>query len=358
MTQQKTALITGIAGQDGAYLAKFLLDKGYKVHGLVRWDSFADPLDGLARLDALGLVDDAITLHTGDLTDANAVTTLIKTVRPDEIYNLAALSQVHVSFATPASTFDINTKGTLNVLEAIKILEFKTKIYQASSSEMFGQSPAPQNEETPFEPCSPYGVAKLAAYWLARTYRDAYGMFVANGILFNHESPLRGEDFVTRKITKAVAEFERGRSEPLTLGNLNSLRDWGDSEDYVEGMWLMLQQDTPDDYVLATGEARSVREFVERAFAQIGITLEWSSEGDQENAIDKKSGRVVVSIDPALYRPKEVKHLLGDAAKARFKLGWKAKTGFDGLVAKMVNADRALLQDKTRTDISWPKMAG
>jgi GDPmannose 4,6-dehydratase len=360
MTRKKTALITGIAGQDGAYLAKLLLGKGYNVHGLVRWDSFADPLDGLARLDALGLVDDAITLHTGDLTDANNITALIKAVQPDEIYNLAALSQVHVSFMTPASTFDINAKGTLYVLEAVKLLEMesRTRIYQASSSEMFGQSPAPQNETTPFEPCSPYGIAKLAAYWTARTYRDSYGLHVSNGILFNHESPLRGEDFVTRKISRAVAEFELGRTEPLTLGNLESLRDWGDSEDYVEGMWLMLQQDKPDDYVLATGEARSVRDFVERAFAQTGVTLEWRGEGDQENAIDKKSGKILVTIDTALYRPKEVKHLLGDAAKARFKLGWKPKTDFDGLVTKMVNADRALLRNKTAADLSWPKMAG
>lgn len=350
----KTALITGISGQDGAYLARFLLEKNYDVHGLVRWDSYADPLDGLARLDALGLVDDRITLHTGDLTDAQNITAIIKAIQPDEIYNLAALSQVHVSFQTPASTLDINTKGTLHILEAVKLLDLKTKIYQASSSEMFGSAPAPQNENTPFEPCSPYGVAKLAAYWLARTYRDAYGVFVANGILFNHESPLRGEDFVTRKISRAVCEFEQGRSEPLRLGNLDSLRDWGDSEDYVEGMWMMLQQDTPDDYVLATGEAHSVREFVERAFAQIGVTIAWQGSGEQETGINSKTGKVLVEIDASLFRPKEVKHLLGDASKARLKLGWEPRTGFDALVSKMVNADR---HNKT-SDTSWPRLVG
>lgn len=356
----KTAFITGIAGQDGAYLARFLLGKGYTVHGLIRWDSYADPLDGLARLDALGLVDERITLHTGDLTDMGNITALIKAIQPDEIYNLAALSQVHVSFQTPASTFDINTKGTLNVLEAVKLLEMRsrTKIYQASSSEMFGQSPAPQNEKTPFEPCSPYGVAKLAAYWLARTYRDAYGLFVANGILFNHESPLRGEDFVTRKITKAVAEIELGRTEPLMLGNLDSMRDWGSSEDYVEGMWLMLQHSKADDFVLATGEAKSVREFVTRAFAHIGIALDWQGEGDQEQAIHRKTGKVLVAVDPALYRPKEVKHLLGDASKAHLQLGWKPRTAFDDLVSQMVNADRALLRNKSTLEQSWPKLAG
>lgn len=357
----KTAFITGIAGQDGAYLARLLLEKSYKVHGLVRWDSYADPLDGLARLDALGLVDERIILHTGDLTDANAITSLIRDIKPDEIYNLAALSQVHVSFQTPSSTLDINAKGTLNILDAVRVLgmENAAKIYQASSSEMFGQSPAPQNEDTPFEPCSPYGVAKLAAYWLGRTYRDAYGLHVSNGILFNHESPLRGQDFVTRKISRAAAEFELGRSEPLMLGNLDSLRDWGDSEDYVEGMWLMLQQNTPGDYVLATGEAHSVRDFVERAFEQVGITLEWRGEGADETGVNRKTGETIIAVDAALFRPKEVKHLLGDAAKARFHLGWKPRVTFDALVAKMVNADRILLREAKRTDASsWPKLAG
>lgn len=360
MSHSKTAFITGIAGQDGAYLARFLLGKNYTVHGLVRWDSYADPLDGLARLDALGLVDDRITLHTGDLMDFGNIAGLIKAIRPDEIYNLAALSQVHVSFQTPSSTLDINGKGTLHVLESVKLLEMqdRTRIYQASSSEMFGHSPAPQNEQTRFDPCSPYGVAKISAHGLAKVYRKSYGLFASNGILFNHESPLRGEDFVTRKITKAVAEFELGRTEPLMLGNLESLRDWGSSEDYVEGMWMMLQHPTPDDFVLATGEAHSVREFAERAFAHIGIALDWRGEGDQEQAIHRKTGKVLVAVDPALYRPQDVHHLLGDATKARLQLGWKPRTTFDDLVSQMVNADRALLRGKAAPEFSWPKMAG
>ena len=352
----KTALITGIAGQDGAYLARLLVDKGYDVHGLVRWDSFPDPMEGLSRLDALGLVDDTITLHMGDITDANNINMVVKKVQPNEVYNLASLSQVHVSFDTPSSVLDINAKGTLNMLEALRVngIESRCRFYQASSSEMFGAAPAPQNEETNMEPCSPYGAAKLAAYHLARTYRQSYGMHVSNGILFNHESPLRGEDFVTRKITKAVTEIEAGSNTVLTLGNLDSLRDWGAAEDYVEGMWRMLQQDEPGDYVLATGEAHSVREFVERAFAQIGVTLKWEGQGIDEIATDIKSGRKVVQIDPALFRPLEVHHLLGDASKAKEKLGWAPKTTFDDLVGQMVNADRALLKkDKT----SW-KMAG
>lgn len=344
----RTAFITGIAGQDGAYLSRFLVDKGYEVHGLVRWDSYADPLDGMARLDALGLVSDAVSLHMGDVTDANNLNLLLKDVRPDEFYNLAGLSQVKVSFDTPASTLDINTKGTLNTLEAIRVcgLGDVTRVYQASSSEMFGCSPAPQNENTKMEPCSPYGAAKLAAYHLARTYREAYGLHISNGILFNHESPLRGEDFVTRKITKAVVEIEAGRSEPLRLGNLDSIRDWGSAEDYIEGMWMILQQNKADDYVLATGEAHSVREFVERAFAHIGVSLTWQGEGLDETGVDQKSGRTLVAIDPAFFRPAEVHHLLGDASKAKAKLGWKPKTTFDDLVSQMVNADRALLQSE------------
>jgi len=350
----KTAFITGIAGQDGAYLARFLLRKGYEVHGLVRWDSYADPLDGLQRLDALGLVSDDVTLHMGDITDANNLNLLIKAIQPDEIYNLAGLSQVRVSFDTPASTLDINTAGTLNVLDAVRVngLELKTRIYQASSSEMFGATRGPQNEDTKMEPCSPYGVAKLAAYHLARTYRQSYGMHVSNGILFNHESPLRGEDFVTRKITKAVAEIESGRTKPLVLGNLQSVRDWGDARDYIEGMWLMLQQDVSDDYVLATGKARSVKDFVERAFAHAGIVLEWSGVGVDEQAVDKKTGCVMVQVDPALFRPLDVHHLLGDASKAKSKLGWVPKTSFDELVSAMVNTDRAILCGSE--GLSWP----
>ncbi len=350
----KVAFITGIAGQDGAYLAELLVKKGYDVHGLVRWDSYADPLDGLGRLDALGLVDDHITLHTGDLTDAQAVTALIKKIKPTEIYNLAALSQVGVSFETPASTLDINTKGTLAVFEAVRLLELTdtVRIYQASSSEMFGSSAAPQSEDTPMHPCSPYGVAKLASYWLARTYRDSYSMHISNGILFNHESPQRGEDFVTRKITRAVAEIEMGRSMPLKLGNLDSIRDWGYAGDYVEGMWRMLQMPESDDYVLATGEAKTVRQFVTRAFEHIGVRLSWEGEGVQEIARDCLSGQVMVEVDEALFRPKEVNYLLGDATKARRELGWRPKFYFETLVSEMVNVDRTLQRRKNDGQVS------
>ena len=357
---QKTAFITGIAGQDGSYLAELLVNKGYCVHGLIRWDSYTDPLDGLARLDALGLVHDDIFLHKGDLTDAQSLTALIKKIQPDEIYNLAALSHVAVSFETPVSTLDINTKGTLAVLEAVRILDMHehVRIYQASSSEMFGSSPAPQNEDTPMHPCSPYGAAKLAAYWLAKTYRDSYDMHVSNGILFNHESPSRGEDFVTRKITKSVAAIEAGKESSFTLGNLDSVRDWGHARDYVEGMWRMLQQDSPDDYVLATGEAKTVREFATRAFSHIGISLDWKGRGVEEKAINRKTGKVLIEVDPALFRPKEVSYLLGDPSKARQKLGWTPKAYFDDLVSEMVNRDRELIrQDMQYTHMPWIQSA-
>lgn len=356
---KKTALITGIAGQDGGYLAEFLIRKGYRVHGLVRWDSYMDPADGLRRLEALGLTDAALTLHQGDVTDAQSVAALLKDIRPQEIYHLAAMSQVGVSFKTPAATLDINTKGTLALLEAIRLLDMEksVRMYQASSSEMFGSAPAPQDENTPFMPCSPYGVAKLAAYWLARTYREAYGMHVSNGILFNHESPARGEDFVTRKITKAVACIEAGSREVLKLGNLDSIRDWGHARDYVEGMWLMLQQPVPDDYVLATGQAYSVREFVERAFAQTGVSVVWQGTGIEETGREKRTGRLLVSVDASLFRPKDVNHLLGNARKAQDKLNWLPKYYFDDLVADMVNADRALLWREAGGDSVW-KMTG
>ena len=351
---KRTAFITGIAGQDGAYLARYLLGKGYDVHGLVRWDSYADPLDGLSRLDTLGLVSEKVQLHMGDVTDANNLTSLIKDIQPDEIYNLAGLSQVGVSFDTPSSTFDINAKGTLNILDAVRVLESDARIYQASSSEMFGSTPAPQNEETVMQPCSPYGVAKLAAFHLVKTYRESYGLHASNGILFNHESPLRGQDFVTRKITKGVVAIEAGANTPLTLGNLDALRDWGAAEDYVEGMSLMLQQEEPDDYVLATGEAHSVREFVECAFAQIGVSLEWDGEGIEERGMNAKTGQVCVQVSPQFFRPNEVDHLLGDASKAKAKLGWQPKITFDDLVSRMVNADRDALQREPKP---W-QMAG
>ena len=358
MAKTKTAFITGITGQDGALLARFLVDKGYSVHGLVRWDSYSDPLDGLARLDELGLVNDAVSLHMGDMNDAHNLSALIKKIKPDEIYNLAALSHVKVSFETPASAFDTNAKGALHLLEAVRVLglEKSVRIYQASSSEMFGNAPAPQNEDTPMNPCSPYGAAKLAAYHLARIYRESYGMFVANGILFNHESGLRGEDFVTRKITRAVAAIEAGAQQVLTLGNLSSLRDWGYARDYVRGMWIMLQQETAGDYVLASGQAHSVRDFTQRAFAHTGVKIEWRGEGAEETGVDAKTGRVLVTVDPALFRPSEVDYLQGDAAKARRELGWQPEFTFDDLIAEMVNEDRAKLRRKTG-ERAW-QMAG
>ena len=354
------AFITGVTGQDGAYLARFLLDKGYDVHGLVRWDSYADQDDGIRRLVSLGIKETDITLHAGDMIDAQCITALIKKIKPSEIYNLAALSQVGVSFQTPVSALDINTKGTLALLEAVRLLDMvgRVRLYQASSSEMFGSAPAPQNEETPMQPCSPYGVSKLAAYWLARTYRESYGIHVSNGILFNHESPQRGEDFVTRKITKAVAEIEAGRVEPLMLGNIDSVRDWGHSRDYIEGMWRMLQQDIADDYVLATGQAKTVRKFVERAFAHIGIKIKWQGRGIEEIGVCAKTGRVIVRIDEALFRPNEVDYLLGDASKALRQLGWKPRAKFDDLVSEMVNADRCFLADKNVQSIKPWQMVG
>lgn len=341
----KVALITGVAGQDGAYLSKFLLAKGYKIHGLLRWDSTLSPMESLERLDALGLVSDDIRLHMGDVTDANNITTIIKAAQPDEIYNLAALSHVGVSFETASSAMQINTQGVLNILEAVKVLDMqdRVRIYQASSSEMFGSAPAPQNEETKMEPCSPYGIAKLAAYWLARTYRDKDAMYVSNGILFNHESPLRGEDFVTRKIIRAVAAIEAKQQSDFLLGNLDSVRDWGHARDYVAGMWAMLQQDKPDDYVLATGHSLSVREFVTRAFAAIGVDLVWHGEGINEMGADAKTGQMYVRVDKSLFRPKEVNCLIGDASKARENLGWAPSIHVDEMIAEMLDAERRQL---------------
>ncbi len=338
MAHFKTAFITGITGQDGTYLAEFLLEKGYRVHGLVRWDC----VDGTKRLQDLELDDDRLALHFGDMNDANNLNYLIKIIAPDEIYNLAALSHVKVSFETPSSALDINAKGTLNLLDAIRILEMEktVRLYQASSSEMFGASPAPQNEETNMQPCSPYGVAKLAAYHLVKIYRESYGLHASNGILFNHESPLRGEDFVTRKITRAVTAIEAGEQKTLKLGNLDSVRDWGHARDYVAGMWMMLQQETADDYVLATGQSHTVREFVERAFAHIGTQIEWRGAELEEVGICSKSDKVLVSVDSAFFRPKEVHYLLGDARKAKELLGWAPKIHFDELVGDMINADR------------------
>ncbi|GJL85003.1 MAG: GDP-mannose 4,6-dehydratase [Micavibrio sp.] len=342
MTQRKRALITGITGQDGSLLAEFLLEKSYEVHGLVRWDS----VDTTQRIKKRSGSYQNLYLHFADMNDAQTITRLIKETRPDEIYNLAALTHVQVSFETPAAALETNALGTQYVLEAVRLLDMENdvRIYQASSSEMFGSIPAPQNEASPFAPCSPYAIAKLTAYWMARMYRDAYGLHVSNGILFNHESPVRGEDFVTRKITKAVAAIEAGQQDVLALGNLESVRDWGHARDYIEGIWLMLQQDAPDDYVLATGKAHSVREFTERAFAHIGVKLVWEGEGINEIGKDAKTGKVLVKVDPALFRPKDVNYLLGDAAKAQEKLGWSPRISFDDLVSEMVNADREALR--------------
>ena len=338
----KTALITGITGQDGAYLAEFLLAKGYRVHGIKRRSSSFNT----GRVDHLYVDpherDTTFAMHYGDLTDATNLIRLVQETEPDEIYNLAAQSHVQVSFETPEYTANADALGPLRLLEAMRILglEKTARFYQASTSELFGAADEfPQRETTPFRPRSPYSAAKLYAYWITVNYREAYGMHASNGILFNHESPVRGETFVTRKITRAVAAIEHGLQDCLYLGNLDAVRDWGHARDYVEGMWLMLQQDGPDDYVLATGEARSVREFVELAFSQIGRELAWRGEGTEEIGMDAVSGKVLVRIDQRYFRPTEVDRLLGDASKARRVLGWRHRTGFEELVQEMVMED-------------------
>jgi len=342
----KRALITGVTGQDGAYLSEFLLGKGYEVHGIKRRSSSFNT----ARVDHLfrdphqqGI---NFFLHYGDMTDATNLIRLIREVQPDEIYNLAAQSHVHVSFETPEYTANADGIGVLRLLEALRILniEKRVRFYQASTSELYGLAQeAPQRESTPFYPRSPYAVAKLYGYWITVNYREAYGIHASNGILFNHESPIRGETFVTRKISRAVAAIEAGQEQTLHLGNLDARRDWGHARDYVEGMWLMLQQDEPDDYVMATGESHSVREFVERAFARIGRTIEWSGAGADELGRDARTGDELVRVDPRYFRPTEVDFLIGDASKAHQRLGWKHRTTFEELVAEMVEADRALL---------------
>jgi GDPmannose 4,6-dehydratase len=336
---RRIALITGVTGQDGALLAAFLLDKGYEVHGLRLYAA----TDDTPRLKDL-LSNPNFKLHYGDMTDGGAIWRLLSEIKPDEIYNLAAQSHVKVSFEVPEATADINALGTLRLLEAIRGLKLETRFYQASSSEMFGNAPAPQNENTPFQPCSPYGAAKLYAYWITRNYRDAYGLHASNGILFNHESPLRGEEFVTRRIARAVAAIEAGTQDVLKIGNLSARRDWGHAADYVQGMWLMLQQDAPGDYVLATGKARSVKEFVTAAFALTGVNIVWTGKGVDEKGIDARSGRVLVSVDTDLYRPTELHELVGNAARSYEKLGWTAHTSFRDLVREMVNAERSLLK--------------
>ena len=345
------ALITGVTGQDGAYLAELLLAKGYVVHGIKRRSSsfnteridhlYADPHETGVRF----------FLHYGDMTDATNLIRLVQEARPTEIYNLAAQSHVQVSFETPEYTANADALGALRLLEAIRILgmEKSVRFYQASTSELYGNvAEVPQNERTPFMPRSPYAAAKLYAYWMTVNYREAYGMHASNGILFNHEGPTRGETFVTRKITRGVAAIALGLQDRLYLGNLDAKRDWGHARDYVEGMWMMLQQAQPDDYVLATEESHSVREFVELAFAEIGERIEWRGTGAEEQGISAKNGRILVQVDPRYFRPTEVFLLQGDATKAREKLGWRHKTGFADLVKEMVAADLEATQGETQ----------
>ena len=357
----KKALITGITGQDGSYLAEFLLEKGYEVHGLIRRSStfnteridhiYTDPHDLKSKL----------FLHYGDLNDGGQLSNLIYNIQPSEIYHLAAQSHVRVSFDMPEFTGDVTGIGTTRMLEAIRRSKIKTRFYQASSSEMFGDAPPPQNEETPFRPRSPYGAAKAYSHWMVRNYREGYGMFAVNGILFNHESPRRGETFVTRKITRALARIKYGIEDKLYLGNLEAKRDWGYAPDFVEAMWLMLQQDRPDDYVIATGETHSVREFVNLAFQHAGIEIEWRGSGPAEKGLinsfasnlqpptsNLSVGDVLIEIDSRYFRPLEVEFLQGDASKARRKLGWKPKIGFRDLVQMMVNADIKALEEMKR----------
>ena len=338
----KTALITGITGQDGAYLVEFLLNKGYIVHGIKRRSSSfnTERIDHLYKDPHERNVN--FFLHYGDLTDSTNLIRIIQETQPDEIYNLAAQSHVQVSFETPEYTANADAIGTLRLLEAIRILgmEKKTKFYQASTSELYGKVlEIPQKETTPFYPRSPYAAAKVYAYWVTVNYREAYDMFACNGILFNHESPIRGETFVTRKITMAAARIKKGTLDKLYLGNMDAKRDWGFAGDYVEAMWLMLQQDEPDDFVIATGETHSVREFVELVFREVGIEIGWQGEGVDEVGVDRAKGDVVIEIDPRYYRPTEVELLLGDPTKAKEKLGWEAKVGLRELVKMMVEAD-------------------
>lgn len=343
----KVALITGVTGQDGAYLAELLLSKGYIVHGIKRRSSLfnTNRIDHLYKDQHEKKVN--FFLHYGDLTDSTNLIRIIQEVQPDEIYNLAAQSHVKVSFETPEYTANSDALGTLRLLEAIRILklEKKTKFYQASTSEMYGHvQEIPQKETTPFYPRSPYGVAKVYAYWITKNYREAYGMYACNGILFNHESPIRGETFVTRKITRAAAKIKLGLQENLFLGNIDAERDWGHAKDYVEGMWLMLQQKEADDYVLATGKKVSVKKFVEMAFQEVGITLEWKGKGVDEKGINKANGKVIVEIDPKYFRPTEVDLLIGDASKAKKNLGWEPKYSLEQLVKEMVASDVKLFE--------------
>jgi GDPmannose 4,6-dehydratase len=349
---KRVALITGVTGQDGAYLAELLLNKGYVVHGIKRRSSSFNT----GRVDHLYQdpheVGQRFILHYGDMTDATNLIRIVQDTQPDEIYNLAAQSHVHVSFETPEYTANADGLGTLRLLEAVRILGMQERVrfYQASTSELYGTvQEIPQRETTPFYPRSPYAAAKLYAYWITVNYREAYGFHASNGILFNHESPIRGETFVTRKISRAVAGIKLGRQEALFLGNLDARRDWGHARDYVEGMWRILQQPEPNDYVLATGETHSVREFVEQAFQQIGVRIVWEGVGVEEKGLDAGSGRVLVEVDRRYFRPTEVDLLVGDPSKARSRLGWQHTVVFDQLVAEMVAADlKALAGERSR----------
>jgi len=343
----KVALITGVTGQDGAYLAELLLEKGYEVHGIKRRSSLfnTDRIDHLYQ--DLHENDVKFKLHFGDMTDSTNLIRIVQEVQPDEIYNLAAMSHVQVSFETPEYTANADATGALRLLEAIRILglQKKTKFYQASTSELYGKVvETPQSETTPFYPRSPYAVAKLYAFWIVKNYREAYGIYGCNGILFNHESPLRGETFVTRKITRGVAKIKLGLQNKLYLGNLDAKRDWGHAKDYVEGMWLMLQQDKADDYVLATGTTTSVRDFVTMSFKEVEIEIEWTGEGVNEKGFDKESGNVLVEVDERYFRPTEVDLLLGDPTKAQKELGWKHKHDLASLCKDMVQADLKLFK--------------
>lgn len=336
----KKALITGITGQDGSYLTELLLEKGYEVHGIIRRQSSQNT----ERIDHIlndPVFADRVFLHYGDLTDSSNAHALIREIQPDEVYNLAAQSHVAVSFEVPEYTAEATGVGTIRLLEAVRQSGLPIRFYQASTSELFGGLPetAPQSEATPFYPKSPYGAAKLYSFWITKNYRESYGMFACNGILFNHESPRRGETFVTRKITLAVARIAKGLQEKLTLGNLEAKRDWGFAGDYVEGMWRILQQDQPEDYVLATNETHTVREFAERAFAETGVLIRWEGEGINEKGYDAKTGKLLVDVAEQFYRPAEVELLWGDSAKAERELGWKRKVAFRDLVQMMVQAD-------------------
>ncbi|MDC0196500.1 GDP-mannose 4,6-dehydratase [Gammaproteobacteria bacterium] len=348
MTKKK-ALITGITGQDGAYLAEFLLNKGYEVHGIKRRSSSFNT----GRVDHLytdpHIENKKFLMHFGEMTDSTNLIRLIKTIQPDEIYNLAAQSHVQVSFETAEYTANADGLGPLRILEAIKILDLErtTRFYQASTSELFGKvTEIPQTENTPFHPRSPYAIAKLYGYWITVNYREAYGIHASNGILFNHESPIRGETFVTRKVTRAVAAIKLGVEEKIFLGNLDAIRDWGHAKDFVDGMWRMLQQDKPDDYILATGEQHTVREFVELSFLEIGVRIFWKGIGIEEEGIDESTGRVLVKINPRYFRPTETDLLLGDPTKARKVLEWQHTTSFTQLVHEMVENDLVLMKAK------------